>query len=168
MDTHLTLTFDQPPTLGTTGTIRIYDASDDKLVDMLDVSVPTNQQTYVIEGNSLHAYPLIVLEKIVTMYPHNSKLAYGRKYYVQIDPGVVTVGGAPFANAGKTEWFFSTKRSAPPAEAERLTVAADGTGDFATVQGAVDFVPEKNSKPGRFLSGRGCIRKSSVSRERIM
>src|ERR1700678_4410673 len=63
VDTHLTLTFDQPPALGTTGTIRIYDASDDKLMELLDVSVPTNQQTYVIGGSSLHAYPVIVDRK---------------------------------------------------------------------------------------------------------
>jgi hypothetical protein len=37
VDTHLTLTFDDPPTLGTTGTIRIYDASDDKVVDTTSV-----------------------------------------------------------------------------------------------------------------------------------
>lgn len=156
IDTHLTLTFDQPPTLGTTGTIRIYDASDDKLVDFLDVSVPTNQQAYVIGGSSLHAYPAIVSEKTVTFYPHNNKLSYGRKYYVQIDPGVLSVEGSPFAGiAGNTEWVFSTKRSAPPADAERLTVAADGSGDFATVQGAVDFVPENNTKPRTIFIRKG-------------
>lgn len=156
VDTHLTLTFDESPALGTAGTIRIYDASDDQLVDMLDVSVPTNQQTYVIGGSSLHAYPVIVSEKIVTIYPHNSKLVYGRKYYVQIDPGVLSIDGAPFAGiTGKTGWDFSTKRTPPPAEAERLTVAADGTGDFATVQGAVDFVPENNARPRTILIRRG-------------
>src|SRR5580698_8440958 len=77
VDTHLTLTFDEPPALGTAGTIQIYDASDDQLVDLLDVGVPTNQQTYVIGGSSLHAYPVILSDKVVTIYPHPHKLAYG-------------------------------------------------------------------------------------------
>jgi pectinesterase len=156
VDTHLTLAFDQPPTLGTAGTVRIYDAADDKLVDMLDVGVPANEQTYVIGGSSLHAYPVIVSEKIATIYPHHNKLDYGRKYYVQMDPGVLSVNGAPFVGfAGKTECFFSTKPSAAPSDAERLTVATDGTGDFATVQGALDFLPEKNNKPRTIFIRKG-------------
>ena len=156
IDTHLTLTFDAPPALGTAGALRIYDAADDQLVDSLDLSLPTNQQTYVIGGSSLHAYPAIVSDKLLTIYPHNNKLTYARKYYVQIDPGVITIDGAPFAGiAGKTDWTFSTRRSAPSADAERLTVAADGTGDFATVQGAVDFIPEHNARPRTILIRKG-------------
>jgi pectin methylesterase-like acyl-CoA thioesterase len=156
VDTHLTLTFDQPPAVGTAGTIRIYDASDDKLIDSLDVSVPSDHQTYVIGGNSLHAYPVIVSGKTATIYPHNNKLAYGRKYYVLMDSAVLSVEGAAFEGmAGKTEWTFSTKRKAPPANAEGLTVSADGKGDFATVQGAVDFVPEHNTKPRTIFIRKG-------------
>ncbi len=156
VDTHLTLAFDQSPSLGTAGTIRIYDAADDKLVDTLDLGVPANEQNYVIGGSSLHAYPVIVSEKIATIYPHHDKLAYGHKYYVQIDAGVLSFDGAPFAGiGGKTGWSFSTKASAPAADADRLTVAADGTGDFATVQGALDFVPEKNTKPRTIFIRKG-------------
>src|SRR5678810_870732 len=39
-DTHLVLTFQSPPTLGKSGQIRIYDASNDKLVDTLDLRIP--------------------------------------------------------------------------------------------------------------------------------
>jgi len=39
-DTHLILTFPAPPTLGTSGQIRIYDAADNRLVDTLDLSIP--------------------------------------------------------------------------------------------------------------------------------
>jgi pectin methylesterase-like acyl-CoA thioesterase len=156
VDTHLTLTFDQSPVVGKAGTIRIYDAADDTLVDTVDVGVPTNQQTYVFGGSPLHAFPVIASEKSATIYPHTSKLAYGRKYYVQMDAGVLNVGGTPVgAIGGKTEWAFSIKASAPAADVERITVAADGTGDFATVQGAVDFVPEKNTKPRTIFIRKG-------------
>jgi hypothetical protein len=39
-DTHLVLRFAGPPHIGNAGTIRIYDAADDRLVDELDMSVP--------------------------------------------------------------------------------------------------------------------------------
>src|SRR5690606_39001451 len=39
-DTHLVLTFDRPPTLGTAGFIRIYDAATNELVDSLDLGIP--------------------------------------------------------------------------------------------------------------------------------
>lgn len=39
-DTHLQLTFQRAPVLGSSGQIRIYDAEDNRLVDLLDLSIP--------------------------------------------------------------------------------------------------------------------------------
>ena len=39
-DTRLVLRFTQPPVVGKSGRIRIYDAADDRLVDTLDLSIP--------------------------------------------------------------------------------------------------------------------------------
>ena len=36
-----------------------------------------------------------------------------------------------------------------------MTVAADGTGDFATVQGALDFVPDGNTAPTTIFVRKG-------------
>src|SRR6185369_3225486 len=47
---------------------------------------------------------------------------------------------------GKNSWRFSTRLEPPRAGAERLTVSADGKGDFNTVQGAIDFVPDHGRK----------------------
>jgi len=146
-DTHLNITFSAAPTLGNSGQIRIFDAADNKLVDMLDVGLPTNRQTYLIGGSSLHAYPVIITGNTAVIYPHHGVLAYGKTYYVQMDSGVLTDGAAPFAGfGGSADWVFSTKAAPPPAGVDRVVVAADGTGDFATVQGAVDYVPEKNTR----------------------
>ncbi len=41
---------------------------------------------------------------------------------------------------------FTTKPAPPPANTTRVVVAADGSGDFNTVQGAVDFVPDNPPK----------------------
>jgi hypothetical protein len=42
-DVKLKLTFNAPPKIGTSGKIRIYDAADDRLVDMLEVFPPGRQ-----------------------------------------------------------------------------------------------------------------------------
>jgi pectin methylesterase-like acyl-CoA thioesterase len=158
-DMQLKLTFNRPPTLGRAGKIRIYNAADDQLVDELDVGIASDQQSYNIGGNVLHAWPVIVDDKTATIYPHNNKLAYGKTYYVQIDAGVFGDGTGPFAGySGKADWTFSTKAAAPRADSQRVVVAADGSGDFATVQGAVDWVPQDNATPRTIFLRKGIYR----------
>jgi pectinesterase len=192
-DTHLTLVFHSSPMLGKSGQIRIYDASDNQLVDLLDMSIPagptdptpspsatympvpyeyipgrfTNANTKpgtpsgaalpesdkyqrtIIGGftDAFHFYPVIIRGNAATIYPHNNLLEYGRAYYVQIDPGVLTLKDGSFGGiVGTDGWKFTTKKQPPPANSERLVVSADGTGDFNTVQGAIDFIPDYHQK----------------------
>jgi pectin methylesterase-like acyl-CoA thioesterase len=108
---------------------------------------PSTSQLTIIGGftDAFHFYPVIVHGNVATIYPHNNLLTYGRTYYVQIEPGVLTPAGGGFAGVrGKRSWTFSTKPRAPAADSTRLVVAADGTGDFNTVQGALDFVPDRS------------------------
>ena len=74
-----------------------------------------------------------------TIYLHHNLLEYGKEYYVTIDKEV-------FANfsgiKGKKAWTFKTKQKAPDKEQRVLTVAADGSADFSTLQGAMDFIPD--------------------------
>ena len=68
-------------------------------------------------------------------------MKYRARYYVEIDPGVIKAGG--FAGfSGSRAWTFQTRAAPPAAKATLIVVAADGSGDFTTVQGAVDFVPD--------------------------
>src|SRR5215207_5542031 len=158
IDAPLSVTFDQAPKVGTAGKVRIYDAADNSLFDTIDLGVDTNttelavgvQSARAIGGSSalFNYYPVIVSGNTAAIYP-SKKLAYGQTYYVTVEPGVVTdAAGAPFVGvADVTAWQFSTKQSGPAPGTTELTVAADGTGDFATVQGAVDFVPAGNTQP---------------------
>lgn len=160
-DTHLVLTFASTPTVGRAGEIRVYDQSDGSLVDRLDLSIPagpagrpaargavpagTPPPTYqkaVIGGftEGFHFYPVIVHDRTATITLHPGVLKYGHAYYVEIDSGVLGVDGFSGIH-GPKGWTFRTRSSAPSSKAMRLVVAADGTGDFNTVQGAVDFVP---------------------------
>ena len=89
---------------------------------------------------------MIVTGNTAAFYLHQ-KLAYDRTYYITIEPGVITdSSGAPFAGIfDANTWVVSTKSAGPAVGTNSLTVAADGSGDFCTVQGAVDFVPAGNS-----------------------
>ncbi|HEX4037711.1 MAG TPA: pectinesterase family protein [Acidobacteriaceae bacterium] len=89
-----------------------------------------------------HFYPIIVHGNVATINLHSHVLQYHHKYSVRIDPGVLTTasGFAGFTN--ERAWTFSTKAAPPPATATRVVVAADGSGDFNTVQGAVDWAPD--------------------------
>ncbi len=106
------------------------------------VATSRDYQLTIIGGFSdgFHFYPVIVHGDVATIYPHHNLLQYDRTYYVQIDPGVFRGLG------GTSGWRFTTKRRAPPAGSTRVVVAADGTGDFATVQGAIDSVPDRSSR----------------------
>ena len=168
-DTHLVLTFASPPSIGTSGLIRIFDAENGTLVDTLDISVPTSPnptgrssaaneaerqaqgastamtdyQVTTIGGTDFHFFPIIVRGATATIYPHNGKLTYGRTYRVTLDPGVLVGEDV----SGVTTWTFTTKATPPPADSTHLVVAADGSGDFNTVQGAIDWAPAAPVSP---------------------
>jgi hypothetical protein len=115
-------------------------------------AAPTSRdyQLTIIGGFSdgFHFYPIIVHDHTATIYPHHNLLRYGRRYYVQIDPGVLTVPDGSFGGiAGKNGWTFTMKSRPPDPGAERVVVSADGTGDFNTLQGAIDFVPDRHPRP---------------------
>lgn len=94
-----------------------------------------------------HFYPVIVHGNTATIYLHNNVLRYKRRYIVQIDPGVLTLTAGDFNGITTARpWTFTTKATPPAADTTRVVVAADGSGDFNTVQGAVDFVPDNHPR----------------------
>lgn len=97
--------------------------------------------------DGFHFYPVIIHGNTATICPHNNMLEYGKKYYVLIDPEVFTIKGAHFKGiTKKTDWVFTTKKTPPSKTTKKLIVAADGSGDFNTVQGAMDFIPDYQQK----------------------
>ncbi len=107
-----------------------------------------NYQLTTIGGLAdFHFYPVIIHGNVATIYPHNHVLRYSHQYIVQIDSGVFTLATGAFAGFTTDHaWCFTTKRAPPSADTTRVVVAADGSGDFNTVQGAADFVPDNPSK----------------------
>ncbi len=165
-DTRLTLTFNEAISPGFAGRIRIHDASDDSVVDTINL-VEANARRDTLRASSaistlnlpvevktigglatINYYPITVSGATATIHPRDGVLAYGKSYYVTIEPGAfVNAAGESFAGIQeKTTWTFSTRATAPDLD-DHIVVAADGSGDFDTVQGALDFVPAANTTP---------------------
>ena len=147
VDTPLRITFDSAPAIGQRGRIQIYRAIGEALVDTIDLSDPATY-TNTVGGKRLAYNPIVVTGNAVSILPHAHVLDYAETYYVTLDSTVfVDSQGVSLGSlSGKTAWRFTTKASAP-ADGDDLVVAANGSGHFATIQGAVDFVPENNYKP---------------------
>ena len=146
-DTPLYVTFDRPPVLNNVGKIQIHDSASATVVDTLDLTLGSPQNR-TVGGVSLNAYPVIITGNTAAIYPHSGVMTSNKNYYVTIDDGVFADSvGAYFAGiTSSNTWSFTTK-PAGPANAASLIVAADGSGDFVTVQGACDFIPNGNTNP---------------------
>ncbi len=147
-DAPLRLFFDTPPATGAGGWVRVFNADDPTTpVDSFDIAAPLTFQA--IGGRNYFYKPIIISGNEAYIYLRKV-LQAGATYYVTIDAGVFTMGlgGPPIgAVADSTTWRFTVRSAATPAGASLVTVAADGTGAFCTVQGAIDYVPAGNTAP---------------------
>ena len=158
VDAPLVLSLDAKPTLGTSGLIRIFTSSGTEAdrIDLADLAnVQTREDGCTVPSNPMgndakfntfmdalpcsgkwrivHYTPLRVEGKSLIIKPHSGALKFDTEYYVTVDQGVVE----GFAGNGPGEWTFTT--SSAPASASSLRVAADGSGDFCTLQRAFDY-----------------------------
>jgi pectin methylesterase-like acyl-CoA thioesterase len=154
-DTPLRIVFTGPPALGDGGKIQVFDAAGRHLVEAIDVSSRT--ATKSIGGlDNFKYYPVIISGHEASIFLRNGALTYNKTYFVTIDAGVFTDSADRSAGISQPKaWSFSTKAATPNAGSPRLTVAADGTGDFCTVQGALDFIPEGNTAPRTIFLRKG-------------
>ena len=145
-DTPLYMAFDRTPFLSGTGKVTIYNVTNSVTpVDTIDTSLG-NLQVRIIGTEGFHTYPVIITSNTAAIYPHLGVLKSNQTYYVIVDAGIFTdTNSAPFAGITDTNaWRFTTKPTGP-ANPNNVVVAADGSGDFCTVQGAVDSLPSGNT-----------------------
>ncbi|MFG2925774.1 pectinesterase family protein [Streptomyces sp. NPDC048305] len=146
-DTPLRLTFDSDVRVGTEGRLTVH-RPDGAAVDTVDLADPATYQRLIGGARSDYGEPhrwtyepVVVEGRTATVLLHRS-LEPGRQYYVTVDPGFFE------GHAGITSprtWRFRTA-AGPRSGTAELRVDARGGGDFCTVQGAVDFVPEGNDR----------------------
>ncbi len=156
-DTPLYLTYSQPPTLRPGGTIKIFNVTNSVTpADTIDLTLcVTNNATFAknvqprsIGGDTFTNFPVIITGNTAAIYPHLDLLTSNQTYYVTVDNGVFVDPTGSFLPGitATNAWQFTTKPGGP-ANPTNLVVAADGSGDFATVQGAVDSIPANNNTP---------------------
>ncbi|MBS1211321.1 MAG: hypothetical protein H6R19_3719, partial [Proteobacteria bacterium] len=151
-DQTLSLAFDAPIALTGKGSVRIFRAVKDQLVDVIK---PVNESDAI--GPSADKYyrgmamPMLrVVGNTLVVRPHANKLEYGTKYYVAIAEGTLKdarLGGKAFTGLGKKAgWVFATK-AAPARKLSTLTVDDDGhKADFRSVQGALNYAMQNLPK----------------------
>jgi pectin methylesterase-like acyl-CoA thioesterase len=146
-DTPLRLAFSEPVTLGSSGQVKVIRVSDGKVVDALNV---TDGGWTNLFGTKLLRYePFRIEGSTVTIQPRAGTFmsASNTAYAVVIEPGVFKfASGAAFAGITNGQWLFTTRAPLPKGRT-RLEVAPDSLGDFCTLQGAVDYLPEDNYTP---------------------
>ena len=137
--------FDAPPTLGGKGSLRVFDAAlGATAVATIDLSV---SEVTVQVGGATFKQPR-------PAYVHGNeaifsipKLSYGHDYYITFDEGIVIGPEGPVpAVTDPSVWTFSVAE-APPGQTANLRVALDGSGQFCSLQGAIDA-----AKPGTTVS----------------
>ncbi len=102
-------------------------------------------QLTIIGGfsDAFHFYPIIVHENTATIYLHHNLLRYGKSYYVLMDSSVLHTPDGSFQGIyNKNEWQFHTRTTPPPLSQGKFVVDDSGKGDFNTLQGALDFIPD--------------------------
>ena len=198
-DVQLKITFETTPEIHPEGLIEIFDQSTGERVDLIDMSVPfspnpngrssasneaerraqardfeaENFQHVVIDDIYFLYHPVLVNETTAQIDLHPGVLDYGKTYRVSVPASV-------FGTEDDLSWSFTTKDEGPAADVTSVTVDADGSGDFDTVQGAFDFAPDASETPfeinirnGRydelvFLSGKSDIVIRGESRDGVI
>jgi autotransporter-associated beta strand protein len=163
-DTPLYLSFNDTVSVVNSGRVRIWNATNAVTpVDVIDMSsnsvivstlntgifLTNNVQPHSLfsgDPQVMNYFPVIITGSNAAIYPHSGVMTSNQTYYVTMDNGVVVdSAGAYFAGISDTNaWRFTTKPTGP-ANPTNLVVAADGSGDFVTVQGAVDSIPAGNN-----------------------
>ncbi len=199
-DTPLRITFPDPIALSSIGHIRITNANTGILIDSIYMSVPfgpfpdgrmsgatqedrvrlgresvmSDYQVNTLQGVDFHYHPVLARDTTAIITPHNGALDYGQTYSIRVDGEVFGIENQDF------EWGFTTRDAPPDANTSRVTVADDGSGDFVTVQGALDFAPAESAEPfeifirnGRydelvFLNGKSNIILRGESRDGVV
>jgi autotransporter-associated beta strand protein len=167
-DTPLYITFNEPVSIVNSGKIHIYNVANPVTpVDTIDMgsnnviisTLNASKGAYLTNNIQAHSsfqgdsqafnyFPVIITGATAAIYPHSGVLTSNQTYYVTMDNGVVAdTNGAYFAGISDTNaWQFTTKPTGP-ANPTNLVVATDNSGDFDTVQGAVDSVAPGNTTP---------------------
>jgi pectin methylesterase-like acyl-CoA thioesterase len=149
-DASVSIQFNRTPIIKAGGKIQIVDAS-----GAVFDSVTSNPSgdlyfsglvTRSSGGMSFQSDVLDVVYNTVVFHP-KAKLAYGKTYSVTVDEGMITdTLGTKFSVKPSDDWSF-TVRAQAPAASSTYTLAADGSGDYCSLDGVLEALPDSASSP---------------------
>ncbi len=105
----------------------------------------TLYQISIIGGftDGFHFHPVMIKENRVIIQPHHNMITYKNRYYVTIDKSVLDNAGDSWNGVSKEDkWIFSTAGNAMGVSRGVYQVRHDGKGDFTTIQGAFENLPD--------------------------
>jgi len=147
-DASVSIQFNRKPTLKAGGKIQILDDSG-AVFDSV-TATPDGELYYSAlvmrsaGGKSFRTEALDIVYNTVVFQP-KTRLDYGKTYYVTVDEGMISDElGSKFAVKQSDNWKF-TVRAAAPAAASMYTLAADGGGDFCSVESVLEALPNTAS-----------------------
>jgi pectin methylesterase-like acyl-CoA thioesterase len=143
-DASVSIQFNRTPTIKAGGKIQILDAS-----GAVFDSVTANPQNnlYFADlvsrssgGQSFKSEVLDVVFNTVVFHP-KSKLEYGKTYHITVDQGMITDSAGNSFSVKGDEWSFTVRAKQPDAS-NAYTLAADGSGDFCSLEGVLQALPD--------------------------
>jgi pectin methylesterase-like acyl-CoA thioesterase len=152
-DPPLRISFTGPPTVGTSGKIQVFDAAQ-TATPVAAIDLATTSFSDTIGGTLLNVTrPVYVDGNDVIVKLPTGALHHGHTYYVTVTAGALS-GPGSMTLTDPMAWRFTTAAAAPT-NLSALTVALDGTGDFCSVQGALDALPAGSSSAAMITIKRG-------------
>lgn len=148
-DTLLRLTLAQDFSLSEHGAVRLYQLQAGGTKTLVD-EIKAGIEMDAFGSSSANKYrsirrPMIWQDgKTLLIKPHSGKLEAGKTYQVQVSAGLLqfTSDTKTFNGIGQdARWQFNIK--AEPKAKPTMRVAKDGSGDFLTIQGALNFVMDQ-------------------------
>ena len=157
-DASVSIRFNRPPIIKAGGKIQIVDASG-AVFDSVTSSPSSGLYfaglvTRTSGGSRFKSEVLDVVYDTVVFHP-KGKLSYGKTYYVTVDAGMITDElGTRFAVTRSDKWTFTVRGQAPAASTS-YTLAADGSGDYCSIEGVLEALPKSAAKRRMIQVERG-------------
>ncbi len=157
-DASVSIQFNRTPRIQVGGQLRIHEASG---ATFDSVTANPRDDLYFSDfakrssgGQTFDTDALDVVFNTVVFQP-KGKLTPGMTYYVTVDEGMITDSeGNPFSVAETDDWRFTVREREPPS-ASSYTLAADGSGDFCSVEGVLQALPDAAQAPRLITVARG-------------
>lgn len=99
--------------------------------------------TRAVAGQDYNVNPIQIIGNGV-YFLLRKPLQYGQAYSVTVDNGMLADETGNAFSIGADGWSFPV-RAAAPTSGPTSTVASDGSGDYCTIQGALDAIPSANA-----------------------